>query len=81
MKSVIKYISIVFVAGALLNSCETTDLDLRVSPNALADDQADPAIGAAEHSMLRRKTWTPLLPSARPDVFTMPDLLRFAGLV
>ena len=42
MKSLIKYISIVFVAGALLNSCETTDLDLRVSPNALADDQADP---------------------------------------
>ena len=44
MKSVIKYISIVFVAGALLNSCETTDLDLRTSPNALADDQADPAL-------------------------------------
>ncbi|MEJ2161954.1 MAG: SusD/RagB family nutrient-binding outer membrane lipoprotein [Robiginitalea sp.] len=42
MKSFIKYITIVFIAGALLNSCETTDLDLQTSPNALADDQADP---------------------------------------
>jgi len=42
MKKLIKYISIVFIAGALLNSCETTDLDLRVSPNDLASDQADP---------------------------------------
>ena len=42
MKNLIKYISIVFIAGALLNSCETTDLDLRVSPNDLASDQADP---------------------------------------
>jgi hypothetical protein len=42
MKKLIKYISIVFITGALLNSCETTDLDLRVSPNDLASDQADP---------------------------------------
>jgi hypothetical protein len=42
MKNLIKYISIVFIAGAVLNSCETTDLDLRVSPNDLASDQADP---------------------------------------
>ncbi|MGA9238601.1 SusD/RagB family nutrient-binding outer membrane lipoprotein [Robiginitalea sp.] len=42
MKNLFKYISIVFIAGALLNSCETTDLDLRVSPNDLASDQADP---------------------------------------
>jgi hypothetical protein len=42
MKSFIKYITIVFITGALLNSCETTDLDLRTSPNALASDQADP---------------------------------------
>ena len=42
MKNLFKYISIVFIAGALLNSCETTDLDLRTSPNDLASDQADP---------------------------------------
>lgn len=33
---------LVFVTGSFLNSCETTDLDLRVSPNDLAADQADP---------------------------------------
>ena len=32
----------VFTAGAFVTSCETTDLDLRVSPNDLAADQADP---------------------------------------
>lgn len=42
MKSLIKYITIVFIAGGLLQSCETTDLDLRTSPNQLAPDQADP---------------------------------------
>ncbi|MDX1331470.1 MAG: SusD/RagB family nutrient-binding outer membrane lipoprotein [Robiginitalea sp.] len=42
MKSLIKYITIVFIAGGLLQSCETTDLDLRTSPNELASDQADP---------------------------------------
>ncbi len=42
MKRFIKYIAIVFIAGGLLNSCETTELDLRVSPNDLAPNQADP---------------------------------------
>ncbi|WP_036152123.1 SusD/RagB family nutrient-binding outer membrane lipoprotein [Maribacter forsetii] len=42
MKKIIKYITVVFTAGVLLNSCETTDLDLRTSPNDLAEDQADP---------------------------------------
>ncbi len=42
MKSLIKYITIVFIAGGLLQSCETTDLDLRTSPNDLASNQADP---------------------------------------
>ncbi|MBW8243456.1 SusD/RagB family nutrient-binding outer membrane lipoprotein [Muricauda oceani] len=42
MKKIIKYITVAFTAGLLLNSCETTDLDLRTSPNDLASDQADP---------------------------------------
>lgn len=42
MKRFIKYIAIVFIAGGLLTSCETTELDLRTSPNELASDQADP---------------------------------------
>ncbi len=42
MKRVLKYITVVFIAGGFLQSCETTDLDLRVSPNDLASDQADP---------------------------------------
>jgi hypothetical protein len=47
----------------------------------IVGDTIHAAIGAAEHSIFKRKTWKPQLPSARPDVFTMPDLLRFAGLV
>ena len=42
MKKTIKYILVLFVAGSFLNSCETTELDLRTSPNDLAADQADP---------------------------------------
>ncbi|NQZ42969.1 MAG: SusD/RagB family nutrient-binding outer membrane lipoprotein [Flavobacteriaceae bacterium] len=42
MRNFIKYISIVFIAGGLFTACETTELDLRVSPNDLAADQADP---------------------------------------
>ncbi|MEJ2584394.1 MAG: SusD/RagB family nutrient-binding outer membrane lipoprotein [Robiginitalea sp.] len=42
MKSFLKYITIVLIAGGLTQSCETTDLELRTSPNALASDQADP---------------------------------------
>lgn len=42
MKKLMKYISMVFTAVILITSCETTELDLRVSPNDLAADQADP---------------------------------------
>ncbi len=42
MKKTIKYILVLLVAGSFFNSCETTDLDLRTSPNDLAADQADP---------------------------------------
>lgn len=42
MKKFIKYMLVVLATGGFLNSCETTDLDLRVSPNDLAADQADP---------------------------------------
>lgn len=42
MKKILKYITVFFFAGGFFNSCETTDLDLRVSPNDLASDQADP---------------------------------------
>ena len=42
MKRVFKYITVVLIAGGFVTSCETTDLDLRVSPNDLAADQADP---------------------------------------
>ncbi len=42
MKKIIKYITVVLFASGFLNSCETTDLDLRVSPNDLAANQADP---------------------------------------
>ncbi len=42
MKNILKYITVVFIAGGLFTACETTDLDLRVSPNDLAADQADP---------------------------------------
>ncbi|WP_127140095.1 SusD/RagB family nutrient-binding outer membrane lipoprotein [Flagellimonas marinaquae] len=42
MKNYLKYISLVLFAGLTFTACETTDLDLRVSPNDLAADQADP---------------------------------------
>ena len=42
MKRVLKYITVVLIAGGFITSCETTNLDLRVSPNDLASDQADP---------------------------------------
>ena len=42
MRKLIKYITVVFIAGGVFTACETTDLDLRVSPNDLASDQADP---------------------------------------
>ena len=42
MRKVFKHIAMVFTAGILFTGCETTELDLRVSPNDLAADQADP---------------------------------------
>lgn len=42
MRKIFRYITIVLIAGGLFQACETTDLDLRVSPNDLAADQADP---------------------------------------
>lgn len=42
MKKIIKYIAVVFATGALLNSCESTELDLTSNPNALTPSQADP---------------------------------------
>ncbi len=35
MKKIIKYVLVVFLAGSFLNSCDTTDLDLRDNPNIL----------------------------------------------
>jgi hypothetical protein len=42
MKNYLKHISMVLFVGLTFTACETTDLDLRVSPNDLAADQADP---------------------------------------
>ncbi len=42
MKKIIKYIAVVFVAGVVFNSCETTELDLTQNPNALTPSQANP---------------------------------------
>ncbi len=42
MKKIIKYISMVFAAMVLVTGCETNELDLTVSPNALSPTQADP---------------------------------------
>ncbi len=42
MKKLVKILMIAFITGSVLNSCETTELDLTVSPNALSPNQADP---------------------------------------
>lgn len=42
MRNYIKLFSIFLFTGLAFTACETTDLDLRVSPNDLASDQADP---------------------------------------
>ena len=42
MKYFKTFLSLCLVVGTLLNSCETTDLDLRVSPNGLDSNAADP---------------------------------------
>jgi hypothetical protein len=38
-------------------------------------------IRRSENSILRVDDWEPTLPSARPGEFTLPDLLRFAGVL
>ncbi|MFP2996180.1 SusD/RagB family nutrient-binding outer membrane lipoprotein [Spongiivirga sp. MCCC 1A20706] len=42
MKKFLKYITVAVIAGGIFTSCETTELDGRISPNDLAADQADP---------------------------------------
>lgn len=42
MKKIVKYLMLVAFAGSFLNSCETTDLNLKVSPNELSPTQGDP---------------------------------------
>lgn len=42
MKTTIKYITVLTILLGVFSSCETIDMDLRVSPNDLASDQADP---------------------------------------
>ena len=42
MRNYIKLFSIFLFTGLLFTACETTDLNLQVSPNDLAADQADP---------------------------------------
>jgi len=43
MKNYFKVLGVVAIAGALsFQSCETTELDLRINPNALSADQASP---------------------------------------
>jgi len=42
MKKIIKNVTIALLVGGFITSCETIDLDQRVSPNDLSTDQADP---------------------------------------
>jgi hypothetical protein len=42
MKKIFKYFTLVLISGLVNTACETTELDMRVSPNDLAADQADP---------------------------------------
>jgi len=42
MKKINKFFTITTICALIAVGCETTDLDLRVSPNDLAADQADP---------------------------------------
>lgn len=42
MKNIFKNITVALLAGVCITSCETTDLDQRISPNDLSTDQADP---------------------------------------
>lgn len=42
MNKIFKKIALFFAAGAVMTSCETTELDLTVSPNELSPTQSDP---------------------------------------
>jgi hypothetical protein len=42
MKKIYNIFTLFFAAGVVLTSCETTDLDLTVSPNELSPTQSDP---------------------------------------
>ena len=42
MKNIFKPITLVLLAGISFMACETTDLDLTISPNELAPTQSDP---------------------------------------
>lgn len=42
MNRIFKRLTMIFAIGALITSCETTDLDLTVSPNQLSPTQSDP---------------------------------------
>lgn len=42
MKKIVKNITIVLLVGGFITSCETIDLDQRISPNDLSTNQADP---------------------------------------
>ena len=42
MKNIYKKFALIFATGAILTSCETTELDLTVSPNELSPTQSDP---------------------------------------
>ena len=42
MNNIFKKIALFFAAGAVMTSCETTELDLTISPNELSPTQSDP---------------------------------------
>ena len=42
MKKIFKIFTMIFAIGTIITSCETTDLDLTVSPNELSPSQSDP---------------------------------------
>ena len=42
MNKILRKITLIFAAGAIATSCETTELDLTVSPNELSPTQSDP---------------------------------------
>ena len=42
MNRIFKKFALIFAAGAVLTGCETTELDLTVSPNNLSPEQSDP---------------------------------------